>query len=156
MIPRSSPPRSFPQAVASALRGIRHAAWTQRHFRAHLVIATVTLLAAAWAGLGPGELALLATVIGLVLGAELLNTAVEMLTDLFHPHEGPRAALVKDVSAAAVLGSSIIAAVVGAFVLLPHLGALSPTGSRVLAVILALVFVVALCAGFARTGRPRV
>lgn len=156
MIPRSSPPRSFPQAVASALRGIRHAGRTQRHFRAHLIIATAALLAAAWAGLSPVELALLATVIGLVLAAELLNTAVEMLTDLFHPHEGPRAALVKDVSAAAVLSASIIAAVVGAFVLLPHLGALSPPGSRVLAVILALVFVAALCAGFARAGRPRV
>jgi diacylglycerol kinase len=120
------------------------------------MIATVILLAAAWAGVSPGELALLAAVIGLVLGAELLNTAVEMLTDLFHPHEGPQAALVKDVSAAAVLSVSIIAAIVGGFVLLPHLGALSPNVSRALAVILALVFFAALCAGFVRTGRPRV
>lgn len=147
-------PRTFPQALASALRGIRFAAHTQRHLRAHLVIAVVLFLAAVWAGLNVVELAIVAATIGLVVAAELLNTAVEMLTDLLHPNPGPRAAAVKDVSAAAVLTAAVVAAAVGAFIFLPHFDLSAPALTRGLPILLALVCLAALCAGAVRGVRP--
>lgn len=153
MTPPHSPPRTFPQALASALRGIRHAARTQRHFRAHLILAAVIFLTAAWVGLSVVEFAVVAVTVGLVLAAELLNTSVEMLTDQLHPHAGSVAAAVKDVSAAAVLTTAVLAAAVGALVFLPHLMSPIPAVTRGLPVILALVCLAALLAGASRVGR---
>jgi diacylglycerol kinase len=145
--------RSFPEAVACAVRGLRHAARTQRHFRAQLLIAAAALLFAAWAGVSTIELAVLAVTVGLVLGAELLNTAVEMLTDLLHPDRGPTAAAVKDVSAGAVLAAAGLALVVGLLVLLPRIVALSPTAARGIPLVLGVSCLIILVAGAVRPRR---
>jgi diacylglycerol kinase len=124
-VPRA---RSFPAAVVCALRGLRFAAHRQHNLRAHIAITGLVLLAGAAAGLSGGELALLAAVSGLVLSAELLNTSIELLTDLVCPREDPRAAAVKDVSAGAVLLVSGAAVAIAAFILL---GRLWPQGPQV-------------------------
>ncbi len=129
------------------------AARTEPHFRAHLGIATGALVAALPVGLSAAELGVLAATIGLVLAAELLNTAVEALTDIMHPGDGPRAAAVKDVSAAAVLLASLCAAAVGAFLFLPHLLAASLAVMRGLSLLLAVIFLSAFLAGAVRAAR---
>lgn len=111
------PLRSFAAALAIAARGAAHAARRHANLRAHVAIAGLVLLAAAIAGCSAVELALAAAAIGLVLAAELLNTSIEMLTDLVCPRYDPRAAAIKDVSAAAVLVASGTAAAVAAFIL---------------------------------------
>jgi diacylglycerol kinase len=150
---KSLPVRSFPEAIVCAVRGLRYAARTQRHFRAQLLIAAGALLFAAWAGVSTIELAILAVTVGLVLGAELLNTAVEMLTDLLHPDRGPTAAAVKDVSAGAVLAAAGLALVVGLLVLLPRVVALSPTAARGIPLVLGVSFLIILVAGAVRPRR---
>lgn len=111
-------PRSFPAAVKYAARGVRLAVRRQPNFRAHIAIAGLVLLAGAAAGCMGAELAVLAATIGLVLGAELLNTSIELLTDLVCPDLDPRAAAVKDVSAGAVLVVSGAAVAVAVFIVL--------------------------------------
>jgi diacylglycerol kinase (ATP) len=148
----ASRPRSFREAITCALRGTRLAARSERHFRAHLVIAVLALLAAAWAGFAEVELGLLTFTIALVLVSELVNTAIEMLTDLLHPGAGRRAAAVKDVAAAAVLVSTGLALVVGAVLFLPHVTAAPGGIPRVLALLLALVLLAAFLAGAVRPG----
>lgn len=149
-------PRSFPEAVACALRGAHHAARTQPHLRIQLLMAAGALLLAAWAGVTALELAYLAAVIGLVLAAELMNTAVEMLTDLLQPDEDHRAGAVKDTAAAAVLVAAILAAAGGGVVLLPHVVAPSPLVLRGLPVVLAAAALAGFLAGAtSRAGRSR-
>jgi diacylglycerol kinase len=143
------PVRTFPEALACALRGLRHAARTQRHFRAQLVIAAGALLFAAWASVPTVELALLAITVGLVLAAELLNTAVEMLTDLLHPDRGPAAAAVKDASAGAVFAAAVLALAVGVLVLLPRVVPLAPGASRGIPVALSILCLLVLVTGAA-------
>ena len=58
---------------------------------------------------------------GVVLMAELLNTAIETVVDIVCPHEDPRAKLAKDTAAGAVLMVSIAAAVVGGIIFAPKL-----------------------------------
>jgi diacylglycerol kinase len=142
-------------ALACALRGLRHAAHTQRHFRAQLVIAAGALLFAAWASVSTVELALLAVTVGLVLGAELLNTAVEMLTDLLHPDRGPAAAAVKDASAGAVLAAAVLALAGGLLVLLPRSIPLSPAAARGIPVALSILCLLVLVVGAVRHQAPR-
>ncbi len=124
---RPGRPRSFPEALACALRGALLAARTQPHLRIQLLLAGVSFV----------ELAFLACAIGLVLAMELLNTAVEMLTDLLHPGVDHRAGAVKDTAAAAVLVASALAAAGGAFVFLPHVVVPTPLLLRGLPLLLA-------------------
>lgn len=56
-----------------------------------------------------------------VLSAEAINTAIELMVDWVSPQWHPLARDIKDVAAAAVLISSLGAAVVGGLVFLPHL-----------------------------------
>ena len=58
---------------------------------------------------------------GLVLAAEAINTAIEIDIDLTSPQYHPFARDTKDVAAGAVLIAAITAAIVGAFVFVPHL-----------------------------------
>jgi diacylglycerol kinase len=139
-------PRSFAESVVCAWRGFHRTARTEPHFRAHLLIAAAVLAAGVVLGLTPTELAVVALTIGLVLTAELVNTAVELLTDLLHPDIGARAAAVKDVSAGAVLITVVAAVAVGISIFLPHLIARSGTLVRAVPLVLAAALVAALVA----------
>jgi diacylglycerol kinase len=146
-------PRSLLAAVACAFRGVRSAAGRHPNLRAHIAIAGLVLIAGAAAHLTAVELALLAAASGLVLAAELLNTSMELLTDLVCPREDPRAAAVKDVSAGAVLVVSGAAAALAAFILVGRLWPRGPEAGR-----LAVALGVACLAAFVvatRGRRPR-
>ena len=56
-----------------------------------------------------------------MISAELVNTAIERLTDLASPTRHPLAGQAKDVAAGAVLIISIAAAIVGGVVFIPYL-----------------------------------
>ena len=66
----------------------------------------------------------LALAMALVLGAEALNTAIELVVDMVQPEWHALARDAKDVAAAGVLLCSVGAAVVGLWVLGPKLWAL--------------------------------
>ena len=155
MTSQPSSPRSFPQALACAGRGLRYAARTQRHFRVQLIIAAAALVFSAWAGLPSVEIALLAVTATLVLAAELLNTAVEMLTDLLHPGRGPAAAAVKDVAAGAVMLAAGVAVAVGLLLFFPRLGGVSHVTARSISLVLAALCLIILVAGSARPPRSQ-
>ena len=57
----------------------------------------------------------------LVLGLELLNSALEALTDLVSPRPHPLAKIAKDAGAGAVLLASLVAVLVGLWTLGPPL-----------------------------------
>ena len=59
--------------------------------------------------------------IGIVLGAEGFNTALESLADAVHPEQHPLVGRAKDAAAGAVLLAAIAAIVVGILVFLPKL-----------------------------------
>lgn len=55
------------------------------------------------------------------MGMEALNTAIEKLSDIVSPEKDDRIRIVKDISAGAVLISSIVAVVIGLIIFIPHL-----------------------------------
>lgn len=102
-------------AFGYAFAGILHALKTQRNARIHVVVGTLAILLAVWLGLSPVEWAVLALTIGLVISAELANSAVETLVDLVSPEYHPRAKIVKDVAAGAVMITAMTSVAVGLF-----------------------------------------
>lgn len=59
--------------------------------------------------------------IGMVIAAELFNSAIEKLVDIVSPEWNPLAGKVKDIAAGAVLVCAIVAGITGLIVFLPHI-----------------------------------
>ncbi len=99
--------------------GLRDLFRTQANARIHLFAALVVLLAAWWLQLPMHDWGLLILAMALVMAAEAMNTAVEILCDLLHPEQHLQIKRVKDVAAASVLICALAAAVVGLLVFVP-------------------------------------
>lgn len=105
-----------------AYRGLIYAVRTQRNMRFHVLASVVILVLSLLVGVSRLELAILVLVIMAVFIAEMFNTALEFAVDLVTREYHPLAKLAKDVSAGAVLVTSIAALAVGYLVLSDNLG----------------------------------
>ena len=102
-------------------RGVWAALLSEVHLRFHAVATVVVIGAGFYYQIARLEWALLALAAAGVWTAELLNTAIEALTDLASPAWHPLAGKAKDVAAGAVLLAALGALVVGALVFGPKL-----------------------------------
>lgn len=114
-------PANWVAGINCAIEGILWTVRSQRHMRGHFIAAATVLLTALLLHVSALEFMLLAFAITLVLFAEVMNTAVEVVVDLVSPEFHPLAKRAKDVAAGAVLIASIGAAVMGYLALSRHL-----------------------------------
>lgn len=123
---KDSKPRKGQQGVAQsfnhAYRGIIYAIRTQRNMRFHVIASLAVLVAGLLLGVSAIELSVLVLVILVVFVTEMFNTAMEFAVDLVTEEYHPLAKLAKDVSAGAVLVSSVGAVLVGYLILADDLG----------------------------------
>ena len=82
----------------------------------HCVATVVVVLAGIWLGLSRTEWCICLILFGLILGLELVNTAVEAVVDLASEDYHPLAKKAKDTAAGAVLIAAIAAAVIGVII----------------------------------------
>ena len=87
----------------------------------HCVATVVVVLAGIWLGLSRTEWCSCLILVGLILGLELVNTAVEAVVDLASEDYHPLAKKAKDTAAGAVLIAAIAAAVIGVIIFGPKL-----------------------------------
>jgi len=104
-----------------AFTGLWYVLRTQRNVRIHLSIALCVMIMGLWLKLSLSQWAILALTVGFVLVSEVLNTVAETLVDLVSPGYHPLARVVKDVTAGAVLLTTIVSIIVGLLVLGPAL-----------------------------------
>lgn len=105
-----------------AAKGIAHLCKTEHNFRIHLAATVLVIGLGAWFGLSRTEWLWLVLAIGFVLVAEAFNSAIERLVDLKQPDHDPKAGLIKDLAAGAVLLAAITAAFIGGIIFWPYLG----------------------------------
>jgi diacylglycerol kinase (ATP) len=115
-IPKSNFWRSF----LFAGQGVWHAVRHQRNMRVHLAAAVAAVVAGLVLKISAVDWACVLLAIGLVLTAEMLNTVVESLVDLYTDEYHPLAKIAKDTAAGAVLISSAAALGVGIAVFVPR------------------------------------
>jgi diacylglycerol kinase (ATP) len=129
MVKKSREPAKGQQGVGRsfehAYRGMISAVRTQRNMRFHVFAAVAVLVGSLLVGVSELELAVLVLTIIVVFVTEMLNTAMEFVVDLVTSEYHPLAKLAKDVSAGAVLVSSVGAVLVGYLILADDLGPLS-------------------------------
>jgi diacylglycerol kinase len=104
-----------------AFSGLKMFLQTEHNSWIHIVSAVGAIIIGKLLSLTNCEWCILIIAIGLVIASEIFNTAIELLTDMISPNYNDTAKKVKDMSAAAVLISSITALVVGLFIFLPKL-----------------------------------
>ena len=88
--------------------------------RIHVGVGLLVLALGRWLGFDAVRQAVLVLTVGLVIGAEWLNTAIEHTVDLVTRQYHPLARLAKDLAAGAVLWCGAIAVIVGFLLFLPH------------------------------------
>lgn len=104
-----------------ALRGLKLFFKTEKQAKIHLVATLVVVAAGLCLRIKPWEWTMVIFAIGLVLTAEVFNTAIEKLTDKLWAEKDPQAAFIKDVAAAGVLIAAIAAAAIGIIVFVPYI-----------------------------------
>jgi len=122
------PDRPYAWQVASSLKrsftyaweGLSYAFHTQRNFRLHTIAGTIAMALAFYLELRLEQIAILLLTIGLVVGAELLNTAIESVVDLtVQNNYNELAKIAKDCAAGAVLVSAFVSIGVGFLLFIP-------------------------------------
>ena len=96
-----------------AIEGIISAIKSEAHLRFHIVIANLIAVFAYFYGISKAEWAVLVLMVFSVIGAELLNTAIEAAVDVATSEIKPMAKIAKDAAAGAVLVLAIAAILVG-------------------------------------------
>lgn len=105
----------------AAYHGLSSVFESEQNFRIHLFAFVIVILFGVFFGLSNLEWIAILSCSFLVLICEVFNTAVEKLCDHISPNYDVLIGKVKDISAAAVLVSSIMSVVVGAIVFIPYL-----------------------------------
>lgn len=107
-----------------ALAGLSWAVKTQRNLQVHLIATALAIVFGVSLNIAVWEWCAVALAAEIVLTAELLNTALEVLADRVTKERDESIRRVKDAAAAAVLVAAIAALLVGVFIFLPKLWAL--------------------------------
>jgi diacylglycerol kinase len=120
----SRPRRSWRDKFRDALRGLKFGIRGHSSFSIHFFFAVLVLLAAVVLKCNRFEWGLLVGCIGMVMTAELFNSAVETLFRGLDEEMRERSWKSLDIAAGAVLLASLTAVVVGCLVFVPKLAAL--------------------------------
>ena len=104
-----------------AWKGIITCAGHELNITFHLLAALVVAMAGIFFGITKAEWLAVIICIGMVITAELFNSAIERLVDMVSPQWQSIAGEVKDIAAGAVLVTAIAAAIVGLIVFVPYL-----------------------------------
>lgn len=107
---------SFRKSFLFAIQGFRTAVRTERNIKVMLAGGAFAIVLGLVVGLDAVSWAVVLLCCGVVISAELLNTAVETVVDLVSPEFHPLAGRAKDIAAAAVWVLSMLVAVVGVIV----------------------------------------
>jgi len=112
--------RRFGKSLRHASRGFKYVLSNERNFQIEIAISFIVLMMVWIFKVKNWEAIILILIIMFVLIFELINTVVERVVDILKPRVHPYAKLVKDLMAAAVLISSIMAVVIGLIIFLPY------------------------------------
>ena len=117
MIPGRSPSHpSFRRSFLFALQGFRTALRQERNIKVMLAGGAFAVAMGLILRIDAVSWAVVLVCCGMVIAAELLNTAIETVVDLVSPEFNPLAGQAKDIAAAASWVLSLTAAVVGVIV----------------------------------------
>ncbi len=103
-----------------SIEGLKYAYLNEQSMLIHLVVTILVIIFGIVFHITTTQWLLCVTMFGFVMGAELLNTAIEAVVDMAMPDIHPLAKIAKDTASAAVFVLSLMAFIVGAVIFFPH------------------------------------
>ena len=113
--------KNFWEALLHSLDGIEYAFRTERNFRIQLVIAILAIILGAVLRLTLAEWLIVCINIGIVFLAEMMNTAIEIVLDLYSQEYNEKIKRAKDMASGAVFIIAMVAAISGCILFLPKI-----------------------------------
>ncbi len=113
--------KKFFKSFGFAFEGLKLSIKVDQNVRIHLLVGIIILTVSLFLGVDTFELLFILFAIFFVIIAELINTAIEEMTNLIVNEHRLEAKIAKDVAAASVLLAAIFAAIVGMIILLPKI-----------------------------------
>ena len=104
-----------------AFRGLHKTFREEQNLKIQSIVAFFVLVLGIYLHISRLEWCFLVFSIGLVILAELINSAVERVTDVLKPRIHDYVKEIKDIMAATVLFSSILAVIIGLIIFVPYL-----------------------------------
>ncbi len=104
-----------------AFDGLKTVLREEHNARIHFGIGCFVLVLGLTLHIDIEEWLCLVLTIGFVIALEIMNSAVEHIADFVHPDQNDKIKKIKDISASAVLISSLTALVVGLLIFLPKI-----------------------------------
>ncbi len=104
-----------------ALDGIIWAFKTQPNFQIHLILSFIAIIGGVYFRISATEMTIIALTIVFGLGIEMINTAIEAMTDLIKKEYDIDAKIAKDVAAGMMLLTAIGTLFVAGFIFIPKL-----------------------------------
>ncbi|KKR81359.1 MAG: Prokaryotic diacylglycerol kinase [Candidatus Daviesbacteria bacterium GW2011_GWA1_41_61] len=120
----TQPTKKLFHSFRFAFEGMYSAIKTETNWKIGLIEAFLVILAGFYFQISRVDWMIVIILIGLVLSAELGNSAVEAIVDSFTEEVHPKAKLAKDFSAGSVVIVIIASAIVGLIIFLPYLKAM--------------------------------
>jgi undecaprenol kinase len=113
--------KRFFNSFKYSFEGLKYAYTNEQSMTIHMLTSIFVIILGFVFEITATEWILTFVIIGVVMGTELLNTAIEAVVDLVSPQKHPLAKIAKDTASAAVFVYSMIALVAGLLVYVPYI-----------------------------------
>ncbi len=113
--------KSLLKSFYHAGEGIISAFFSERNMKIHVWMMILVIFSGFYFQISNMEWLICLLLFGVVISAEIMNTAVETVVDLVSPEKNPKAKLAKDLSAGAVLVVALVAAIIGFLIFFPKM-----------------------------------
>lgn len=114
--------KSLLKSFYHAGEGIYSAFLSERNMKIHVAVMLIVIFSGIYFGISFQEWMICIILFGVVISAEIMNTAIETTVDIAMPEKHPKAKLAKDLSAGAVLVLAFISVIIGLMIFLPKIG----------------------------------
>lgn len=111
----------FFRSFKYALTGLRLAVEVDRNIKIHIIVGLLVFILSIFLGISRVEFIFILFSIFFVLITEMMNTAIEEMTNLILREHSREARIAKDIAAAAVLLAAVFALVTGIIIFVPYL-----------------------------------
>lgn len=108
---------SFKYAISGIITSFR----TERNMKIHILVMILVIIAGIVFKLSLLDWIILVIMFGLVISAELFNTAIETTIDMITKEKNEKAKIAKDVAAGAVLVLAVASVIVGLIIFIPKI-----------------------------------
>lgn len=109
------------KSITYAFKGAIKLITTEHSVMVQFSLGILMTIAGFYFGISKTEFMIQTLAIGLVMGVEGLNTAVEKIADFIHPEFHERIGFIKDIAAGAVFFAAMVAIIIGFLIYFPIL-----------------------------------